>query len=143
MRSSISVSQPEQRVLLCLLDTIDFPSVFLGAIKAGIVPVAGNTLLTTKDYDYMLRDSRARALIVSAPLLPTFAPLLGKLPHLRHVIVSGGVTRPFASLAREADGRGRRPRSSPPTRRATTRASGSTRRARPARRRAPCTSSRA
>ncbi len=82
--------QPEQRVLLCMLDTIDFPSVFLGAIKAGIVPVAGNTLLTTKDYDYMLRDSRARVLIVSAPLLPTFAPLLGKLPHLRHVIVSGG-----------------------------------------------------
>ncbi len=81
--------QPEQRVLLCLLDSIDFPSVFLGAIKAGIVPVAGNTLLTTKDYDYMLRDSRARALVVSAPLLPTFAPLLGKLPHLRHVIVSG------------------------------------------------------
>ncbi len=80
---------PEQRVLLCLLDTIDFPAAFLGSIKAGIVPVAGNTLLTTKDYDYMLRDSRARALIVSAPLLPAFAPLLGKLPHLRHVIVSG------------------------------------------------------
>jgi len=81
--------QPEQRVFLCLLDTIDFPAAFLGSIKAGIVPVAGNTLLTTKDYDYMLRDSRARALIVSAPLLPAFAPLLGKLPHLRHVIVSG------------------------------------------------------
>jgi benzoate-CoA ligase len=80
----------EERVLLCLLDTVDFPSAFLGAIKAGIVPVAGNTLLTTKDYDYMLRDSRARALIVSAPLLPTFVPLLPTLPHLRHVIVSGG-----------------------------------------------------
>jgi benzoate-CoA ligase len=81
--------QPEQRVLLCLLDTIDFPAAFLGAIKAGIVPVAGNTLLTTNDYEYMLRDSRARALVVSAPLLPAFAPLLGKLPDLRHVIVSG------------------------------------------------------
>ncbi len=91
---------PEQRVLLCLLDTIDFPSAFLGSIKAGIVPVAGNTLLTTKDYDYMLRDSRARALIVSAPLLPTFAPLLGKLPHLRHVIVSGGDAGSHHSLAK-------------------------------------------
>jgi benzoate-CoA ligase len=60
----------EERVLLCHLDTIDFPSVFLGAIKAGIVPIAANTLLTTADYDYMLRDSRARALVVSAPLLP-------------------------------------------------------------------------
>jgi benzoate-CoA ligase len=82
--------QPEQRVLLCHLDTIDFPAAFLGAIKAGIVPIAANTLLTTADYDYMLRDSRARALIVSAPLLPAFAPLFGKHPHLGHVIVSGG-----------------------------------------------------
>ncbi len=80
----------EERVLLCHLDTIDFPAVFLGAIKAGIVPIAANTLLTTRDYDYMLRDSRARALIVSAPLLPAFAPLLGKHPHLSQVIVSGG-----------------------------------------------------
>ena len=82
-------------MLLCHLDTIDFPAVFLGAIKAGIVPIAANTLLTTADYDYMLRDSRARALVVSAPLLPAFAPLLAKLPHLSHVIVSGApATRP-------------------------------------------------
>jgi len=79
----------EERVLLCHLDTIDFPAVFLGAIKAGIVPIAANTLLTTHDYDYMLRDSRACALVVSVQLYPAFAPLLGKNPHLRHVIVSG------------------------------------------------------
>ena len=34
---------PEQRILLCLHDTIDFPTAFLGAIKAGVVPVAVNT----------------------------------------------------------------------------------------------------
>jgi benzoate-CoA ligase len=90
----------EQRVLVCLLDSIDFPSVFLGAIKAGIVPVAANTLLTTADYEYMLRDSRARALVVSSALLPAFAPLLGKLPHLAHVIVSGGDPGPHLALAR-------------------------------------------
>ena len=81
--------ESEQRVLLCMLDTIDFPTAFLGAIKAGIVPIAANTLLTTADYEYMLRDSRAHALLVSAPLLPGFAPLLGRLPQLKHVIVSG------------------------------------------------------
>ncbi len=94
---------PEQRVLLCHLDGIDFPAAFLGAIKAGIVPIAANTLLTTHDYDYMLRDSRARALIVSTALLPAFAPLLGKQPHLAHVIVSGAgdepVRPPHHSLA--------------------------------------------
>jgi benzoate-CoA ligase len=80
--------QMEQRILLCLKDTIDFPVAFLGAIKAGIVPVAGNTLLTTADYEHFLRDSRAQALVVSASLLPAFAPLLGQAPFLKHVIVS-------------------------------------------------------
>jgi benzoate-CoA ligase len=79
----------EHRVLLALTDTIDFPTAFLGAIKAGIVPVAVNTLLTPKDYEYMLADSRAKALIVSEPLLPQFAGVIGKLPFLKHVIVSG------------------------------------------------------
>ena len=79
----------ENRVMLAHVDSIDFPAVFLGAIKAGIVPVAANTLLTTADYQFMLEDSRVRALVVSETLLPVFAPLLGKLPSLRHVIVSG------------------------------------------------------
>lgn len=80
---------PEQRVLLCVHDTIDFPSVFLGAIKAGIVPIATNTLLTAADYEYMLGDSRARVAVVSAPLLPLFAPLLGKLASLERIVVAG------------------------------------------------------
>ena len=79
----------EHRVLLALTDTIDFPTAFLGAIKAGIVPIAVNTLLTPKDYEYMLSDSRAKALIVSEALLPQFASAIGKLPFLKHVIVSG------------------------------------------------------
>ena len=82
--------QMERRALLCLLDTVDFPVAFLGAIKAGIVPVAVNTMLTASDFEYMLTDSRARVLIVSAALLPTFKPFLGKLKFLRHVIVSDG-----------------------------------------------------
>ena len=79
----------EQRVLMCLQDTIDFPVVFLGCIKAGIVPVAVNTLLTSADYAYMLHDSRAFALIVTESLLPAFAPILSSSPFLKHLIVSG------------------------------------------------------
>ena len=81
--------EQEQRILLCLLDTIDFPTMFLGAIKAGIVPIAVNTLLTPADYDFMLRDSRARALIVSDALYDRFASILAKHPALKHVVVSG------------------------------------------------------
>jgi benzoate-CoA ligase len=82
---------PEQRIILALHDTIDFPTVFLGAIKAGIVPIAANTLLTANDYRYMLGDSRAAALVVSAPLLPTFEEAMGQGggAHLREIVVSG------------------------------------------------------
>lgn len=79
----------EQRVLVAMHDTIDWPTAFLGAIRAGVVPVAVNTLLTTRDYEFMLNDSRSRVLFVSEALLPQFAPLLGKLRFLKHVVVSG------------------------------------------------------
>ncbi|MEO6271473.1 MAG: AMP-binding protein, partial [Lautropia sp.] len=64
--------EPEDRILVCMLDTIDWPIVFLGAIKAGVVPVCVNTMLTQNDYDFMLRDSRAKVLFVSRALFPAF-----------------------------------------------------------------------
>jgi benzoate-CoA ligase len=67
---------PEQRVALCMLDTVDFPAAFLGAIALGAVPVPLNTLLATDDYAYLLRDSRARAVIASDALLGKLAPVL-------------------------------------------------------------------
>jgi benzoate-CoA ligase len=81
--------EAENRVMLCLLDTIDFPTAFLGSIQAGIIPIAANTLLTSADYDFMLGDSRAKALVVSEALWPAFAPIVAKHPALRHIIVSG------------------------------------------------------
>jgi benzoate-CoA ligase len=79
----------DDRIMLCHLDTVDWVAVFLGAIKAGIVPIAVNTLLTSSDYEFMLNDSRAKALVVSEQLWPQFAPILGRCPHLKHVVVSG------------------------------------------------------
>jgi 4-hydroxybenzoate-CoA ligase len=80
----------EARIALLLSDTRDFPIAFWGAIKAGIVPVALNTLLTSEQYAYILADSRAKALVVSASLLPVVEPILGRLPFLEHIFVSGG-----------------------------------------------------
>jgi len=89
----------EQRVMMCLLDTIDFPAVFLGAIRAGLVPIPVNTLLTPKDYDYMVRDSRARALVISEALFEKFERVLEDQPHLQTVIVAGDDGRGHARLA--------------------------------------------
>jgi len=82
--------QREDRLGLCLLDTVEWPIVFLAAVKAGIVPVAINTMLTPADYDYLLRDSRAKALVVAGAVLAQFAPILPGQPHLRQVITVGG-----------------------------------------------------
>ena len=65
----------EERILLCLNDTADFHTCFLGAIKAGVVPVPVNTRLTRDDYAFMLRDSRAQTAFVSANLTPVFEGL--------------------------------------------------------------------
>ncbi len=88
----------ETRVALLVHDTRSFPVAFWGAIKAGVVPVALNTLLTTEQYAYILADSRAHALIVSAAILPVVQPLLGALPFLRHVFVADG---PASTSARD------------------------------------------
>ena len=88
----------EQRVLLCLQDSIDFPTAFLGAIKAGIVPVAVNTMLRAPDYAYMLHDCRAIAAVVSRPLLAEMPRDRGATPFLKHLIVSGGPEAPGGCL---------------------------------------------
>ena len=80
----------EDRVVLLLHDSIDFPTAFLGAIRAGVVPIPCNTMLTASDYEYLLADSRARAIVVSAPLAPVVLPSAARLDALEHVIVSGG-----------------------------------------------------
>ncbi len=81
--------QREERVLLALTDTIDWPTAFLGCLKAGVIAVPVNTLLTEDDYRFMLADSRAKCLVVSEALYPKFEKVIGENPDLAHVVVSG------------------------------------------------------
>ena len=78
----------EQRVLLCMLDSVDFVATFFGAIKMGAVAVPVNTLLTTNDYAHFLRDSRARVLVVSDALYPKLEPALAASPFLKKVLIA-------------------------------------------------------
>jgi len=79
----------EQRVLLVLPDCPEFAFSFFGGIKIGAVPIPTNPWMKASDYDYLLRDSRARALIVHESSLPQVEPIWGQSRHLRHVIVVG------------------------------------------------------
>jgi 4-hydroxybenzoate-CoA ligase len=77
----------ENRVVLAFHDTVDYPVAFWGAIRAGIVPIPLNTLLTVEQYAYLLADSRAAAIVVAAALAPAVLSIRDRLPHLRLVIV--------------------------------------------------------
>jgi len=97
----------EERVAMIMLDTVDFPIVFLGAIRAGVVPVPLNTLLTSEQYAYVLADCRARVLFISEALFPVVKDMVGRLPDLEHVVVSGknafGHKLFSEEIARESD----------------------------------------
>ena len=75
----------EQRVAMLLLDCPEFIYSFFGAMKIGAVAVPMNTLLRPADYSYLLNDSRAKVLIVSAPLLPQIEAIRHELSALRQI----------------------------------------------------------
>jgi len=79
----------EDRVAMLVLDKIEFPVIFWGSLKAGVIPVALNTLLSTEVYDAIFRDSRVRALFVSSELFSDVAPLLKDAPFIKTIFVVG------------------------------------------------------
>jgi len=98
----------EDRVLLLMQDCNEWPAAFLGAIYAGVIPVAINTMLTAGDYAYILSNSRSQAALVSAALLPVFERAMAEAPHEVHTIVATGATfdawlAPHAPMAQAAD----------------------------------------
>src|SRR5256712_12559926 len=81
--------QLEDRGLVLCLDAPEFLGAFWGAIKIGAIPIPVNTLMRGADYLYFLRDSRAKAAVISAPLLAEAGPVLGQAPHPRHLLLAG------------------------------------------------------
>jgi benzoate-CoA ligase len=89
----------EERVLLLMHDNNDWPVCFLGALYAGVVPVAVNTMLGADEYAFMLAHSRAQAALVSAALLPTLQAAMAAGGHEIKTVV---VSQPVAALDGQA-----------------------------------------
>ncbi len=79
--------EPEQRVVLLLNDTVDYPVAFWGTLRAGCVAIPLNVYLTLPQYAYILTDCRVRALVVEISHFETIRPVLDALPHRPVVIV--------------------------------------------------------
>jgi benzoate-CoA ligase family protein len=76
-------------VAILALDRPQWVTSFFGIVKAGAVAVSLNTTGTSRDCAYILRDSRARVLIVDESLLPAIDGVRGEVPILEHVVVIG------------------------------------------------------
>jgi benzoate-CoA ligase family protein len=79
----------ENRVLVILPDSPEFAYSFFGAIKIGAVAVPTNPWMFAKDYEYLINDSRARAIIVHESTLPEIEKIWDHTPFLKHVLVVG------------------------------------------------------
>ena len=79
----------EERAVMLMLDQVEFPAIFWGCLKAGVVAVPLNTLLATDVYETILNDARASILFVSDALLPVVLPAAQNTPSLRKIVVIG------------------------------------------------------
>ena len=77
----------EHRIVLIMLDTVELPVVFWGAIKAGVIPIPLNTLLPPETWRYMIEDARADAVVISDELYDRAASMLGEIAQRRHLHV--------------------------------------------------------
>ena len=66
----------EERIVLFMLDSVDLPIAFLGALYAGVVPVVTNTMVPAKDLSHFIAHSEARAVFASGALARTFVAAL-------------------------------------------------------------------
>lgn len=79
----------ESRAVMLVLDQLEWPELFWGCLKAGVIAVPLNTLLATDVYETILLDSRATTLFLSRELLEVVEPAAARSPYLEHIVVIG------------------------------------------------------
>ena len=80
---------PGDRVLIRLPNSLDYPTAFLGAMKAGCIAVPTSTLLTVDEVLYLAKDSGARVMVMDHPMWEQLAPRITEVPEARLVLLSG------------------------------------------------------
>jgi acyl-coenzyme A synthetase/AMP-(fatty) acid ligase len=101
--------EPGERVLIRLPNCLDYPTAFLGAMKAGCIAVPTSTLLTPDEVLYLIKDSGAAVLVLDGATWEALAPRIGEAPQARLVLLSGKSRRieaglPAVDLAAALDG---------------------------------------
>jgi benzoate-CoA ligase family protein len=89
----------EERVAIIMPDDPECVYAFFGVMKIGAVSIPTNTILMSKDYEYLLNDSRARVLIVHPTFLDKITEIREQLRYVEHIIVAGDGADGFPKLS--------------------------------------------
>lgn len=95
--------KPQDRMLLLMHDRPEFFYVYLGALKAGIVPVGLNVRLSVKDLAHIIGDSGARLVVAEADFIELFDNAVAGNRQPPQLIVHGGSNGPHPDLAAVLD----------------------------------------
>jgi benzoate-CoA ligase family protein len=79
----------EERIVLVLLDGVEFVVTFLAAMRIGAVPLPLNPLLPVRDVALAAADSRARVAVLPSDRVDLLDALAGDAAELAHVVLVG------------------------------------------------------
>ena len=80
---------PGDRVLIRLPNSIDYPSAFLGAMKAGCIAVPTSTLLTVDEVLYLAKDSAAKVMVMDHAMWEQLGPRIADAPDAKLILLTG------------------------------------------------------
>ena len=78
-----------ETVALLSTDSKEWVTAFFGVLKSGAIAAGLNTLLTAKDYEYILNDCGARIAFVHESILPKIKAIQTPFKNLEHIVVIG------------------------------------------------------
>jgi len=81
-----------ERVALVLDDELAFPAWFLGALRAGAVPIPLSTMLTAQELAAIVDDAEARTVVVSSGYAGHVDVIAGAAAEVRNAVVIGTPT---------------------------------------------------
>jgi len=82
--------QKGDRVAVMLPNGTEFPVLWLGIARAGLVMVPVNTEYQEQDLEYVLRDSEAACLLIHCEFVDRLERVRPRLSSLAHILIAGG-----------------------------------------------------
>jgi benzoate-CoA ligase family protein len=89
----------ENRILLFGTDSLDYVTMWFGAVRIGAIPAVVSDLYKAPDLLYFLRDTAARFLFIDAEQLPKLVEIAAALPSSLETIFVRGVEASGPPLA--------------------------------------------